>query len=161
MLGMIDMEKRQVESKMNKIRDAEPEKVLYVIGWILLVFFILLFFVLRGLSNRYAFFSMPCVYYELLGMYCPGCGGTRSMLALLSGNLGKSILYHPFVPYLLIFSGVFMVSQTLRVISKDRIPGIKFRMVYIYIGVILLILQWIVKNILLLGFHTDLLSSIS
>jgi hypothetical protein len=30
----------------------------------------------------------PCVFHLLTGLYCPGCGGTRAILALLAGNVG-------------------------------------------------------------------------
>ncbi|MBQ2106068.1 MAG: DUF2752 domain-containing protein, partial [Lachnospiraceae bacterium] len=30
--------------------------------------------------------QMPCVVQELTGLYCPGCGGTRALKALLKGD---------------------------------------------------------------------------
>ena len=42
---------------------------------------------------------IPCLFHELTGFYCPGCGGTRAVLALLAGHPVLSFLYHPLVPY--------------------------------------------------------------
>ena len=42
---------------------------------------------------------MPCLFRLLTGFYCPGCGGTRALWALLSGHPLLSFLYHPLVPY--------------------------------------------------------------
>ena len=45
-------------------------------------------------------FQMPCLFQMMTGLYCPGCGGTRAVRALLSGHPVLSFLYHPVVPYM-------------------------------------------------------------
>ncbi len=42
-------------------------------------------------------FRMPCLFQMMTGLYCPGCGGTRAVKALLSGHPVLSFLYHPLV----------------------------------------------------------------
>ena len=46
--------------------------------------------VLHGLVWQVARFTADhilfCPFYELTGYYCPGCGGTRSILALIHGH---------------------------------------------------------------------------
>lgn len=45
------------------------------------------------------------------GYYCPGCGGTRAITALLHGRLLSSFLYHPVVLYAAWrFLWIFVVS---------------------------------------------------
>ena len=39
----------------------------------------------------------PCPLYTWTGLYCPGCGGTRSLHALLHGDLAQSLQQNPFV----------------------------------------------------------------
>ena len=38
---------------------------------------------------------MPCLFHAMTGFYCPGCGGTRAVAALLRGDLVSSFCYHP------------------------------------------------------------------
>lgn len=37
-----------------------------------------------------------CPFKTLFHIPCPGCGMTRAMLSLLSGNVLQSVLFHPF-----------------------------------------------------------------
>ncbi len=41
-----------------------------------------------------------CPMHDFLHLYCPGCGGTRAMLALLRGNLLYSLCANPISAYL-------------------------------------------------------------
>ena len=40
-------------------------------------------------------FRMGCLSVTLLGLYCPVCGGTRSVFALISGEVLVSVRYFP------------------------------------------------------------------
>ena len=64
---------------------------------ILLAFFNLLvvsvslfynFLFLRGYVGK-------CQFYNTFGLYCPGCGGSRSLNALLNFKLLKSFIFYP------------------------------------------------------------------
>ncbi len=46
-----------------------------------------------GQPGRY----LPCPFLTLTGAYCPGCGGLRSLHALLHGDLIESLARHPLV----------------------------------------------------------------
>ena len=50
-----------------------------------------------------------CVFKRVTGIYCPGCGGTRALKALLSGDIAASLFYHPAVLYFTVFYIVFML----------------------------------------------------
>ncbi|MDD6428583.1 MAG: DUF2752 domain-containing protein [Lachnospiraceae bacterium] len=45
-----------------------------------------------------------CIFHEVTGLYCPGCGGTRALRFLLHGHPLLSLWYHPLVIY-----GVFLI----------------------------------------------------
>ena len=42
---------------------------------------------------------LSCPFHAITGLYCPGCGGTRAIMALLSGHPAVSFLYPPAVLY--------------------------------------------------------------
>lgn len=50
---------------------------------------------------------IPCIFRQITGLYCPGCGMTRASLALLNGDIYQSfrsnILIFIIVPLLIIF----------------------------------------------------------
>ena len=40
-----------------------------------------------------------CIFHEITGLYCPGCGGTRAFFSLLHGHPVLSFMYNPIVLY--------------------------------------------------------------
>ena len=91
---------------------------------------------------------IPCVVYTLTGFYCPGCGGTRSVVALLHGHFIKSLVDFPMVVYCAAVYGWFMISHTVEILIRHRIAiGMKYRHGWIYVSLVILIVHWIVKNI--------------
>ena len=51
--------------------------------------------------------SIPCIFREITGLYCPGCGMTRASLALLDGDIYQSFRYNMLIfiiiPLLILF----------------------------------------------------------
>lgn len=94
----------------------------------------------------------PCVLNTYFGLYCPGCGGTRAFVSLLHGHILQSLWYHPLVPYSALIFGLFMLTQTLARLTHFRyFRGLRFHNWYLYVALVILGVNWIVKNILLLG----------
>ena len=94
-----------------------------------------------------------CRIYTDLHLYCPACGCTRAFIALLRGDLLRSLRYNPGVLYFAAAVTVYLVTQTVQRLSGGRIRcGIRYRNVYLYIGFGLLIANAIVWNILWHGF---------
>lgn len=130
-----------------------------------------------GIIDPVRLFS-PCVFHQLSGLYCPGCGGTRAVKALLSGNLILCFRYHPFVFYFFIMYALFMVSHSTAAVKniflkkrhKNGLPrkthrepsskkttrknifasGLDFKVSYVYIGIVIILLQWMIKNVTVL-----------
>jgi len=100
--------------------------------------------VLRALSFH------ECAFKKATGLYCPGCGGTRSVRALLHGHFILSFLYHPFIPYCIIMWILYEGSHLLEILHVPHIKGMKFRTAYVWTGLGIILLNWIVKNILLI-----------
>lgn len=43
---------------------------------------------------------VPCGFARIFHTPCPGCGSTRAMIALLSGDLHSFLRYNPFAPFM-------------------------------------------------------------
>lgn len=93
----------------------------------------------------------PCSLYSLTGFYCPGCGGTRACYALAQGHILESMRAHPLVSYLAAGYIVYMVSHLLDIMTHGRIRGFYFCPYFWYVGVGILLIQFVVKNIALLA----------
>lgn len=130
----------------------------YIIGWVCLILALVL-----GLAwkNGYFLWIFPpdgCVLHNLTGYYCPGCGGTRAIHALLHGHIVRSFFYHPIVVYTAVFFGWFMLSQTIEKASRGRFAiGMHYRDIYLWIALAIVLLNWLVKNLVLAVFGIALL----
>ena len=94
-----------------------------------------------------------CMFQRVLHLYCPGCGGTRCFRALFSGRPVQALYYHPGAFYGAVLYVVYFVSQTLMRLSRGRIPGLRFRPVYLYIMLGVIGVNFAVRNVLLVFFH--------
>lgn len=54
--------------------------------------------------------GVPCPFYTLTGLKCPGCGVSRMCLALLRGRIGEAFLYNRAVLLLAPFGVYVAVS---------------------------------------------------
>lgn len=98
----------------------------------------------------------PCLFHLFTGYYCPGCGGTRAVRALLQGHVIQSVYYHPIVPYGAALYLYFMVTQTVERMSRHRIRiGMRYRGSLVWSTVAVILVNFLVRNILhyLYGFH--------
>ena len=109
----------------------------------------LIMFLIDRIKNGQGF---PCLFHLLTGFYCPGCGGTRAIRLLLKGELIKSFCYHPFVPYLalvLLLEAVLFLRAWIRT-GKRPLAGMEERYPrWVAIGAAIILVNWIVKNVLL------------
>lgn len=141
----------EIETKNGKKMQTD-ETVLYVIGWILILFLAVATAIYAACPEFIAKYLPGCLFWRITGLYCPGCGGTRAIIALLQGKLIHSFLYHPFVIYTVLTGGWFMISQTVQRLTKGKFAiGMKYRDGYLWVALILVIINFFVKNLLLLG----------
>lgn len=131
------------------------EEQLYILGWIVLAFGCVgVFLYFELILPRWNF--LPCMFQSFLGIYCPGCGGTRAVEALLQGQIIQSLWYHPLVLYTVVIFGGFMVSNTLAKIPGIQIKGWKFHAWYLFGALGIVVGNFILKNVLLLAFNITL-----
>lgn len=92
--------------------------------------------------------ELPCLFWALFGIYCPGCGGTRAVLALMQGRFLESLWYHPLVLYVTVCGGGFMLTQGLHRLGVKRIKGWKYHNWYLYGMIIIVVCNFLIKNLL-------------
>lgn len=138
-------------SEAEAVRRKREKRTLYYIGLGLLAVSAGILIVSRISGFSVSNFLLPCLFHSLTGYYCPGCGGTRAVAGLLHGNILESLYYHPFVVYAAAVYVVFMVTNTVEIISRGRWKiGMEFRHRYVYIGIVIVAANFIVKNAVLL-----------
>lgn len=127
------------------------------ISWCALALLLILRGTLRfyGISlQSFLKLQPPCLFHTFTGLYCPGCGGTRAVLALLKGRLLQSFWYHPIVPYTVLLYGWYLISNTIEWLSKGKFPiGSHYHRWYGIAAVGITLVSWIGKNLLYLFFQ--------
>jgi hypothetical protein len=71
-------------------------------------------FLILQLAPESEFGQSLCPHKMLTGFPCPGCGITRSIMALYRGDLSGSFAYHAFGVPLVLACVVGIVGQTIR-----------------------------------------------
>ena len=61
-----------------------------------------------------------CSIHKLTGLWCTGCGNTRSVNALLHGQLWRAVRYNPTIPFLG-FMALLLYAETVIGIWNDRV----------------------------------------
>ena len=88
-----------------------------------------------------------CWILENLKIYCPGCGCTRALEALCQGKILESIYYNSAVIYTVTITTAYVISHTISRITKKEKIKMQYSNVYLYSGMILLMINCIIKNI--------------
>lgn len=103
---------------------------------------------------------LSCRVVEQLGIYCPGCGGSRAVAALLRMDIVGCFFYSPFVltaAALLLYADIVTVVALLR--RSERPLRLLSPNLLILLPVVLIV-TCLLRNILLLGAGLDLLGDI-
>mgnify|MGYP001298604190 CR=1 FL=1 len=131
----------------------ETNRLFYKLGKVLLPFICLA--VCAALFGKLDLFYrfQGCVFKEMTGVYCPGCGGTRAVIELLRLHPVKSFCYHPAVLYFAAVYAVFMIKMFLLKHFQIGIEHEGRLLIFIYIGIGIIFVQWIVKLVCQLVFH--------
>ncbi len=87
-------------------------------------------------------FYPRCLFHDITGLYCPGCGSLRAFHQLLHGNIRTAFSYNPlfvvFVPVSVVFAALYMNSSS-RKMFESRL--------WIWLFLIIVICYWILRNI--------------
>jgi hypothetical protein len=127
---------------------------------ILFTYIFVIFFIFAYIIFLKNYITIPtCAIYKYLHIYCPACGSTRATLTLIKFNIIDSLRYNPFIVYILFFSTLYIITETINIInfsnesnlkhSYFNIISNKFKLSWsliIIIGLILLFANFIIKN---------------
>ena len=70
----------------------------------LILIIIWVFFFLLVLNQE-----IKCLWNEMTGLYCPGCGITRMLIAMIQLDFYQAFRYNPFLFLLIIFGIVYIL----------------------------------------------------
>lgn len=91
--------------------------------------------------NTLTGFYIPCLFHLITHLYCPGCGATRMVIALLKLNFTQAFFYNPLLFILIL---LYFPLKLLELITKKSIIKNK-NFLGIVLGVV--ILFGIIRNI--------------
>ena len=129
-------------------------RMLYLVIHAALLVGILLFPLYREIASRLSRFVSGCMLHDFCFLYCPLCGGTRAVAALLHLNLGEALRYNAFV-VLAVLSVIVMDTVALvRLIrKKERLLPLPSWSWIPY--VVLLLVYTILRNYLMVAHGYD------
>ena len=106
--------------------------------------FLFFLFIIYYLLNKKIGIGIPCVFHELTGLYCPGCGITRLLFSLLELNFYQAFRSNPLVFILLILIILYLI---LKLILKRFNINLTIPNYIYYFLLIIVILFGILRNI--------------
>ena len=101
--------------------------------------------------------EIKCAVQAAAGIYCPGCGGSRSLDAFMRLDFLRSFYYYPAIPIAAVIVLIYDVRLALSLIKKNTkyTDGLRF---YSFILIpIVMILTFVLRNVLLFCFKIDTL----
>lgn len=119
---------------------------------IIILFFIIvlgatyLLFIFK--TNRY----IPCLFHKITGLYCPGCGITRMIQAIVRLEFVEAFWYNPLVFCLIPFIGLYLINLIRSNLNKKKLFGDKTRKVFWNVTLVITIAFWVLRNIPALSF---------
>lgn len=93
--------------------------------------------------------GIPCLFHMFTGLYCPGCGITKSILAILSLDIVEAFRAHSIFVISLPFLFYLYIVINWRYMKEKRIVIQAWENKVIIIIVILLIVRALIMNLYL------------
>ena len=91
--------------------------------------------------------GLPCIFYQLTGWQCPGCGMSRMVLSLVRLDPVSAFHYNPFffitlpiVLFCLLYSDIVYIRKGVRTLGKMEIV--------LWIEVVLALAFGVVRNLI-------------
>ena len=104
--------------------------------------------------------SMPCFFKEVTHFYCPACGGTRSVIALLHLDIERAFLCNPTVVYTGIMFLWCIAGWMVKKLTAREMKSMKPRLWMLILGVCIFFGYAVIRNILVYQFGYDYLGDL-
>ena len=122
---------------------------------ILLLGFFLFPLYLQATAGFFSIFS-GCILHDFLHLYCPFCGGTRSLTAILHGSFGEAFRYHALVPAFFLAGILYDAVVFYRILKGKKRPARIPHPIVISVAILILVFGYgILRNILMVAFGID------
>ncbi|MBQ9744822.1 MAG: DUF2752 domain-containing protein [Clostridia bacterium] len=92
-----------------------------------------------------------CDFFRVTGFYCPGCGGTRAVFAILRFDIASAIKYNVTVPFGIFVYLYYNIRSVIACIDNEKDYFIKQKYILCIILAVVIVLNCIVKNVLYHG----------
>ncbi|MBE5927079.1 MAG: DUF2752 domain-containing protein [Lachnospiraceae bacterium] len=137
------------KGRLERFLESDVDNILYWVSIFVVVLTAIIYVAQIWFVNYTGRYDLlECRLKTMTGINCPGCGGTRALKSLFKGDIFSSLYYNAFATYGAIIYILFFVTQTLERITKGKIKGIKFKMVYLWIAIGVLVIQYLLKFII-------------
>lgn len=80
--------------KLNRILNSRTKKILFIFFVVLLI--VIVFFGYTILASRTGV-AIFCVFHKITGLYCPGCGVTRSLASFANLDIYQAFRYNELI----------------------------------------------------------------
>ena len=91
-------------------------------------------------------FGIPCIFYQITGLKCPGCGISRMCISLLKGDIYSAWGYNRGIMLMSPFIAYFIIREAYLYIRYDDLTLKKWERVLAIIIIVLLLLFDLVRN---------------
>ncbi len=89
--------------------------------------------------------GIPCPFFLISGLHCPGCGTTRAILSLLELDIPAALGYNAFAAILLPLIAIYAVCSLVLYVRCGRAVRVRYRLL---LGVAVALLVFgIIRNI--------------
>ena len=93
--------------------------------------------------------GLPCLFNKLTGLYCPGCGITRIIFSSVRLDFVAAFNANPVLFCFLPFLAAVLIYRAVRYIRCGTVPFTLWQKLIVYIGIVLLLLFCVYRNIML------------
>lgn len=110
-----------------------------------------------SINNFNKIINTGCIIRRIFHIYCPGCGGTRAVRALIRFDFGQSLYYNPTVILLFLYFLILIVTRIIEIIFPEKPKNYRVKIIAGEALIAFIICYAILRNYLLIFKGIDML----